>query len=135
MTYLDVDVRVRPGIVIVKPLQFFEFECTSNVKGSAPQVLLNNRSIERDPRFQISRPTTEQVIVRAPQGLPDHGGYVFQCLSVRGTHRQVVVRLDSTCPSGQYRCPAGGCIPATAFCDGRFDCPDRSDEDSKYCGE
>ncbi|KAF8571644.1 hypothetical protein P879_03753, partial [Paragonimus westermani] len=131
--FCHVDVRVRPGIVFVKPLQFFEFECTSNVKGSAPQVLLNNRSIERDLRFQISRPTTEQVIVRAPQGLPDQGGYVFQCLSVRGTHRQVIVRLDSTCPRGQYRCPGGGCIPATAFCDGRFDCPDRSDEDSKYC--
>ncbi|CAL8077304.1 unnamed protein product [Calicophoron daubneyi] len=131
--YCGVGVRITPGVIEVKPYEAFRFECIVDVNGSSPQVFFDGHPVEGDPRFIVIRPTKEHVIVSVPHGVPDRGGHIFKCVSVTGSRKESVVRVQTTCPPGQYRCPGGKCIPLSAFCDGRFDCPDRSDEDKAYC--
>ncbi|VEL43775.1 unnamed protein product [Protopolystoma xenopodis] len=40
-----------------------------------------------------------------------------------------------SCPSGFRNCLSGPmtCLPISAFCNGRFDCADRSDESDSFC--
>ncbi|VDP76034.1 unnamed protein product [Echinostoma caproni] len=131
--YCGVDVVVTPGSIRTKPFEMFRFECNSSVPGTQPMVLFDGLPIQSDSRFVVIRPSTEQVVVMAPQGLPDHGGHIFRCVSVTGSSKEITVEMETECPPGQYQCDGGRCISPTSICDGRPDCPDGSDENPVYC--
>ncbi|TGZ69507.1 hypothetical protein CRM22_003711 [Opisthorchis felineus] len=131
--YCVANVLIIPGYIVTQPYEVFHFECISKIQGSVPQVLLSGQPVDGDPRFMVIRPSPERVIVRAPNGVPDQGGHVFTCVATEGPPRELIVRVESPCPEGQFSCPTGQCIPTTAICDGRIDCPDGSDEERAYC--
>ena len=41
---------------------------------------------------------------------------------------------DLTCPSDEFRCNSGRCIPNLWRCDGASDCPGTAAEDERDCG-
>lgn len=38
--------------------------------------------------------------------------------------------LHAVCSSSEWRCGDGSCIPITGRCNGRYECPDYTDEDN-----
>lgn len=41
--------------------------------------------------------------------------------------------IDSSCGPGYMSCQDGTCLPFGIFCDGKFDCYDKSDESQDFC--
>lgn len=57
-------------------------------------------------------------------------GYPFQ---VSSAHARIFVR--EACGPGFRSCDSGGCVPSSAFCDGKNDCEDGSDENVAKCSK
>ncbi|CAH8568323.1 unnamed protein product [Schistosoma turkestanicum] len=133
--YCVVNIRVTPSSIRVVPYKRFQFECSTSIPGVSPQVTFDERSVERDNRFVVNRPNLQTIVVTAPTGLPDIGAHRFKCIVSINIVKEVDVEIIGECPPGQVKCRSGECLPRAVFCDGKYDCPDRSDEDSRYCAE
>ncbi|VDP30297.1 unnamed protein product [Schistosoma mattheei] len=130
---LAVNIRVTPGSIRVVPYQRFQFECSTSIPGVSPQVTFDERSVERDNRFVVTRPSLQTIVVTAPTGLSEIGAHRFKCIVSVNIVKEVDVEIISECPPGQLKCRSGECLPRAVFCDGKYDCPDRSDEDPRSC--
>ncbi|CAH8643702.1 unnamed protein product [Schistosoma intercalatum] len=131
--YCAVNIRVTPGSIRVVPYQRFQFECSTSIPGVSPQVTFDERSVERDNRFVVTRPSLQTIVVTAPTGLSEIGAHRFKCIVSVNIVKEVDVEIISECPPGQLKCRSGECLPRAVFCDGKYDCPDRSDEDPRSC--
>ncbi|CAH8661928.1 unnamed protein product [Schistosoma margrebowiei] len=131
--YCAVNIRVTPGSIRVVPYQRFQFECSTSIPGVSPQVTFDERSVERDNRFVVTRPSLQTIVVTAPTGLSEIGAHKFKCIVSVNIVKEVDVEIVSECPPGQLKCRSGECLPRAVFCDGKYDCPDRSDEDPRSC--
>ncbi|CAI2735735.1 unnamed protein product [Schistosoma spindalis] len=131
--YCAVNIRVTPGSIRVVPYQRFQFECSTSIPGVSPQVTFDERSVERDDRFVVTRPSLQTIVVTAPTGLSEIGAHKFKCIVSVNIVKEVDVEIISECPPGQLKCKSGECLPRAVFCDGKYDCPDRSDEDPRSC--
>ncbi|VDO71123.1 unnamed protein product [Schistosoma curassoni] len=131
--YCAVNIRVTPGSIRVVPNQRFQFECSTSIPGVSPQVTFDERSVERDNRFVVTRPSLQTIVVTAPTGLSEIGAHRFKCIVSVNIVKEVDVEIISECPPGQLKCRSGECLPRAVFCDGKYDCPDRSDEDPRSC--
>ncbi|KAK4475290.1 hypothetical protein MN116_002361 [Schistosoma mekongi] len=131
--YCAVNIRVTPGSIRVTPYQRFEFECSTTIPGVAPQVTFDGYPVERDNRFSVTRPSPQNVIVTAPTGISDIGDHKFRCIVSINLVKDVDVEIVAECPPGQTMCGSGECLSRGVFCDGKYDCRDRSDEDPRYC--
>ncbi|CAH8668363.1 unnamed protein product [Schistosoma bovis] len=131
--YCAVNIRVTPGSIRVVPYQRFQLECSTSIPGVSPQVTFDERSVERDNRFVVTRPSLQTIVVTAPTGLSEIGAHRFKCIVSVNIVKEVDVEIISECPPGQLKCRSGECLPSAVFCDGKYDCPDRSDEDPRSC--
>ncbi|CAH8676323.1 unnamed protein product [Schistosoma rodhaini] len=131
--YCAVNIRVTPGSIRVIPNQRFQFECSTSIPGVSPQVTFDERSVERDNRFVVTRPSLQTIVVTAPTGISDIGAHKFKCIVSVNIVKEVDVEIISECPPGQAKCRSGECLPRAVFCDGKYDCSDRSDEDPRSC--
>lgn len=75
---LAVNIRVTPGSIRVVPYQRFQFECSTSIPGVSPQVTFDERSVERDNRFVVTRPSLQTIVVTAPTGLSEIGAHRFK---------------------------------------------------------
>ncbi|KAH8868961.1 Low-density lipoprotein receptor [Schistosoma japonicum] len=131
--YCAVNIRVTPSSIRVAPYQRFEIECSTTIPGVAPQVTFDGYPVERDNRFAVTRPSPQTVIVTAPAGISDIGDHKFRCAVSINLVKDVDVEIVTECPPGQTMCRSGECLPRAVFCDGKYDCRDRSDEDPRFC--
>ncbi|CAH8873841.1 unnamed protein product [Trichobilharzia szidati] len=131
--YCAIDITVTPSSIRVIPNQQFEFECSTSIPNETPQVTFDDRPVEQDNRFIVSRPRLQTIVVRAPYGLRDSGEHRFKCIVSGAVSREVSVEVTTGCPPGQSRCKSGECLPRRVFCDRKRDCQDGSDEDPRSC--
>ncbi|KAM7543200.1 hypothetical protein Aperf_G00000009526 [Anoplocephala perfoliata] len=126
---------ITPGSISVRPREMFSFTCTAP-EGTRPDIYLarDQRPVSTDPRFRVNRPSLNSVEVIAPQGLLEiNDGMTFTCITPSGEKSQVTISVDHPCGRGRFRCNTGTCISSTSVCDGQRNCPDGSDEDSRFC--
>ncbi|VDK38683.1 unnamed protein product [Dibothriocephalus latus] len=58
---------------------------------------------------------------------------LFRCVAATGEKRPVNIEIKNPCGKGYLSCRDGECKPQSAFCDGRTDCADASDEFPEFC--
>lgn len=59
--------------------------------------------------------------------------HVSSCMITSGERKRVTITVRDKCGSGHLPCRDGTCLPGMAFCDGKRDCSDGSDECNEYC--
>ncbi|TPP57800.1 Low-density lipoprotein receptor [Fasciola gigantica] len=125
---------IRPERPIVRPYSHVEFECRSDVPGVRPDVtLINGTALEQLPRFHVTRPSLEVALVRIDNLTESDRDLIIRCSYPTGESSQTLIVIDSPCGPHEVMCRSGSCVPATAVCDGRPDCPDGSDEQPPRC--
>lgn len=56
-----------------------------------------------------------------------------RCTNAVGASVVFEVVIESPCRVGQMACQDGTCLPVSRFCDGQYDCHDKSDERRDVC--
>ncbi|KAM3183920.1 hypothetical protein ACTXT7_009401 [Hymenolepis weldensis] len=128
---------VTPESITVDPWQVIRFYCISP-EGHPLTVMFsaNRQLVKEDPRYQIRlvNSTTMEVVI--PRGLrgPEDSTQI-DCMITSGERKRVTITVRDKCGSGRLPCRDGICLPGMAFCDGRRDCSDGSDEYNEYCAK
>ncbi|CAH8668749.1 unnamed protein product [Heterobilharzia americana] len=134
---ITVDVRVHftPGEIRIQPGRSFRLECVTDKPGTSPVIqFVDGRPVTSDPRFVISRPSTERAIIEVPGGLDaTERQVILECISPSGDRKTATILVERGCQPGQRRCPSGECIFVGQFCDGKPDCDDGFDERPENC--
>ncbi|KAL7058718.1 hypothetical protein AAHC03_013309 [Spirometra sp. Aus1] len=133
--YLTPSIVITPGSVTTVPWRPFEFTCVAQADSLASVIFQRDgRPVDADTRFKVVRINSTAVSVVAPEGLRGMDDVVLICVSAKGQRKEVVVTVEDNCQLGYSRCRDEACVPSTAFCDKKFDCPDQSDEHPTFCG-
>uniref|UniRef100_A0A183SDB4 Ig-like domain-containing protein n=1 Tax=Schistocephalus solidus TaxID=70667 RepID=A0A183SDB4_SCHSO len=125
---------IVPSRIVTWPWKSFEFTCVSLSPASIQFVFQDDgHPIDADARFRIVKLNDSAIHASLPLGLRDLDDVVIECVTSNGSRKEIEVVVEDLCPSGYSRCKDGSCVRSVAFCDGKYDCKDRSDESAVFC--
>ncbi|BHF68736.1 hypothetical protein SprV_0301177700 [Sparganum proliferum] len=127
-------ITVVPNRIVAWPWKSFEFTCVSLSPASLQFVFQDDgRPVDADARFQVVKLNDSAIRASSVFGLLDSDDMVIECVTSNGSRKEIEVVIEDLCPSGYSRCKDGSCVRSSAFCDGKYDCTDRSDENAVFC--
>lgn len=131
-------VVITPSSVNVRTNEAIEFECyITDDRGSPVSFAPRFRTRTSGVYFDTDNLGMGRSRFRIPSGLSGmYNGTVVECYAdeIREVATAVISLVDF-CMPGYRRCRSGQCLPPGQFCDGRYDCDDRSDEDPAFCSD
>ncbi|KAF6773899.1 hypothetical protein AHF37_06362 [Paragonimus kellicotti] len=126
---------VIPQRQTVYPYGSFQVECRSDRPGVEPSLTVENgTSVDRLPRFQVTRPSLGVIVVRLTNLTERDRGLRLRCYYPTGESTTAEIIIESPCESHERMCRDGTCVREDYFCNGREDCRDGSDERPPHCG-
>ncbi|VDK69212.1 unnamed protein product [Dibothriocephalus latus] len=125
---------IVPSRIVTWPWKSFEFTCVSRSPTSLQFVFQEDgRPIDTKSRFQVVKLNDSAIRASSVLGLLDSEDMVIECVTSNGSRKEIEVVIEDLCPSDYSRCKDGSCVRSSAFCDGKYDCKDQSDENAVFC--
>ncbi|KAL5960785.1 Basement membrane-specific heparan sulfate proteoglycan core protein [Taenia solium] len=126
---------LSPPRVVAQPWEQFRTVCISPIGPRPGFVFSKDQSpVERDKRYLIHHINATSVELVAPLGLRGKEDVdEIKCTNAAGASVVFEVVIESPCRAGQMACQDGTCLPVSRFCDGQYDCRDKSDERHDVC--
>ncbi|VDN96155.1 unnamed protein product [Rodentolepis nana] len=130
------DVDITPETIDVPEWRPFSFLCRGPPNSRVTPVFTQTSlPVANDSRFDVTGLNTENVQVIAIRGLRSTDDTEITCVTDRGLKKAIKITISTSCRLGETGCRDGTCIAISNLCDGRYQCPDRSDETREFCGE
>ncbi|VDM32229.1 unnamed protein product [Hydatigera taeniaeformis] len=124
-----------PPRVVVQPWQQFRTACISSSGQQPTFVFSKDQSpVGQDQRYLIHHINATSVELILPLGLRGQEDVdEIRCITSEGDSVVFDVVLEGPCKAGKMACQDGTCLSVSRFCDGQYDCHDKSDERRDVC--
>ncbi|KAA3677858.1 uncharacterized protein DEA37_0013843 [Paragonimus westermani] len=125
---------MTPQRQTVYPYGSVQVECRSERPGVELSLTVDNgTSVDRLPRFQVTRPSIGVIVARMVNLTERDRGLRLRCYYPTGESTTAEIIIESPCESHERMCRDETCVREEYFCNGREDCRDGSDERPPHC--